>query len=195
MRVLRNKYYQNKDTLFLAKDLIGKYLMTCIDGKTCGGMISETECYMGVEDRASHAYKNRRTKRTEVMFEAGGVAYVYLCYGLHALLNVVTHEKEIPHAILIRAIIPEIGIEHMLKRRNKKHLTKTLTNGPGALTQALGISTLHNKTPLTGSTIWIEDRGISSKDLPIETTPRIGVEYAKEDALKPWRFVLIADSY
>src|SRR6185437_5047411 len=109
-----------------------------------GGMIIETEAYRAPEDRASHAFGNRRTKRNEVMYHDGGRAYVYLCYGLHALFNVVTNEEGIPHAILIRAIKPEIGVEEMLRRRKKSKVDKTLASGPGTVSQALGITTKHN---------------------------------------------------
>ena len=111
-------------------------------------MIIETEAYAGPEDKASHAYGNRRTKRTEVMFHKGGVAYVYLCYGIHSLFNVVTNQEGTPHAVLIRAIQPEIGIETMLKRRGKTKLDNTLTNGPGSLAKALGIGLKHNGVKL-----------------------------------------------
>lgn len=180
-------YYQNSDTLFLAKDLIGKYLITSFNGIITGGMIVETEAYLGANDRACHAYNMRKTKRNEAMYSAGGIAYIYLCYGMHSLFNIVTHKENEPHAILIRAIIPEIGLTHMVKRRKKKLIT-TLTCGPGSLTQALGISTLQNKLSLIGNTIWLEDRGCKVND--ILTTPRIGIDYAGEDVSKPWRFVL-----
>lgn len=160
--------------------------MTKIDDVLTGGMILETEAYRGPEDRASHAFNNRRTKRTEVMFQKGGIAYVYLCYGIHCLFNVVTNKNEIPHAILIRAIAPDCGINKMFQRRKKKKLHFTLTSGPGSVCQALGIHLIHNGHTLTKPPIWIEDRGYTPKN--IHVGPRIGIEYAKEDALLPWRF-------
>lgn len=181
-------YYRSPDVLFLAQDLLGKYLFTHIDGVTTGGMIIETEAYAGPEDKASHAYGNRRTKRTEVMFKAGGVSYVYLIYGIHALFNIITHEEGMPHAVLIRAIKPQMGLEHMLKRRKKLKLDKTLAAGPGTLTQALGITTHHNGQPLTGPVIWLEDHGVKVADVLIG--PRIGIDYAEEHALLPYRFRL-----
>jgi DNA-3-methyladenine glycosylase len=153
-------------------------------------MIIETEAYCGVEDKASHAYGNRRTKRTETMFSEGGIAYVYLCYGLHHLFNIVANKKDIPHAVLIRAIRPEIGIDTMLKRRHKECLIPSLTNGPGSLCQALGITRIHDGIELDSHHIWLEDRGIIIPPEAIQESPRIGVEYAQEDALKPWRFYL-----
>lgn len=183
------EYYKQSDVLFLGKDLLGKLLMTNIDGALTGGVITETESYLGFEDRASHAYGGRRTKRNEVMYAEGGVAYVFRCYGVHALFNVVTNQKEIPHAILIRSLKPLIGIDEMLLRRNKKKLDKTLTSGPGNLTRALGIDTLHNGISLDSDLIWIEKQDLTVLNKNIKFTPRIGIDYAGEDAFKPWRFV------
>lgn len=192
MNKISLSFYQQKDAVALSRLLIGKYLFTCLEPENVvtGGMIVETEAYQGPEDRASHAYNNRRTKRTETMFAEGGTSYVYLCYGLHCLFNIVTNEKEIPHAILIRAIQPEVGIEVMLKRRNKEKLSSGLTKGPGTVCQALGINRVHNGLILDGEKIWLEDRGIIIPENQIQASPRIGIDYAKEDALKPWRFTL-----
>lgn len=186
--VIPPEYYQNQDVLFLSKDLLGKFLMTCFGQTVTGGMIVETEAYRGPEDKASHAYGNRRTKRNEVMYHAGGICYVYRCYGIHSLFNLVTNAAEIPHAILVRAIEPVQGIDEMLKRRNKEQLQRTLTSGPGTLTQALGIGTVHNGLALDSPYIWIEDRKIQLPPENIEAVPRIGIDYAGEDALLPWRF-------
>ncbi|MGK5594715.1 MAG: DNA-3-methyladenine glycosylase [Parachlamydiaceae bacterium] len=182
------QYYLNEDALFLGKDLLGKYLMTCFNGILTGGLIIETESYLGIEDRASHAYNQRRTKRNEIMYAEGGNAYVFRCYGIHALFNIVTNSKDQPHAILIRAIKPLVGIETMLVRRNKKKLDRTLSGGPGTLTQALGIDVIHNGISLVGDKIWLEDHQISINPSLIQCTPRIGIDYAGEDAHKPWRF-------
>lgn len=153
-------------------------------------MIIETEAYKGAEDKACHAYNNRRTKRTEVMFAPGGLAYVYLCYGMHHLFNIVTHKKNTPHAILIRAIQPTHGIETMLERRKKKMGDKALTSGPATTTQALGIHTNHSGTDLTQSKIWVEDRGKIISKNQIIATPRIGIDYAEEDRTLPYRFLI-----
>lgn len=185
---LQREFYLQEDVVNLAKQLIGKWLMTCVEGKLTGGMIIETEAYKGAEDRACHAYNNRRTKRTEVMFHQGGIAYVYLCYGMHYLFNIVTNQEEIPHAILIRAISPAIGIETMQKRRNTLRVSD-LASGPGKLCQALKIGSTHNGHLLTQAPLWIEERGTPVPEEEILATPRIGVAYAKEDALLPWRFV------
>lgn len=186
-------YFQQEDVVALSRQLIGKYLFTCCEPENVitGGMIIETEAYRGPEDKASHAYNNRRTKRTETMFSVGGVAYVYLCYGLHNLFNIVTNKQDIPHAILIRAIKPEVGIDVMLKRRNQKSLKSNLTNGPGSVCQALGITREYDGIPLNGKQIWLEDRGINIRSDYLQESPRIGVDYAGEDAMNPWRFSLI----
>lgn len=188
MSVLPPQYYQQEDVVFLSRDLIGKFLLTKIENIVTGGMIIETEAYRAPEDRASHAFGNKRTKRNAVMYHAGGVCYVYQCYGIHALFNIVTNGADTPHAILIRAIAPSIGVEEMLRRRNQTHVTKTLAGGPGTLTQALGITLKHNGLPLSGPPIWIEDHGVKIAPDSIIAGPRVGIDYAGEDALLPWRF-------
>jgi DNA-3-methyladenine glycosylase len=181
-------FYTQNDVVTISKNLLGKWLFTCFDNVVTGGMIIETEAYAGATDRACHAYCNRRTKRTEVMFQQGGIAYVYLCYGIHSLLNVVTNIEEIPHAVLIRSIFPTHGIEAMLSRRGKIILDPALTSGPGALTQALGVTLKNNAQSFLSSSLWIEDRFVQISEQQIIAGPRIGVEYAKEDAQLPWRF-------
>ena len=187
---LKKDFYLREDVVQIAKDLLGKYLCTKIDGTLTAGIITETEAYSGETDKASHAYNNRRTKRTEIMFAEGGVSYVYLCYGIHHLFNVVTNFKDVPHAILIRAIKPIIGIDTILKRRNASSLHNKIAAGPGTVSQALGIRTEHSGLDLTGNTIWIEDKGIKINKKDIVTGPRIGVDYAGEDAKLPYRFIV-----
>lgn len=181
-------YFRHHDVVFLSQDLLGKVLMTKIDGQLTGGIITETEAYRAPEDKASHAFGGRRTQRNEVMYAEGGFAYVYLCYGLHNLFNIVTNEQDIPHAILIRAIQPLEGIDVMLERRGKIKVDKTLAGGPGTVCQALGIKLHHNGLRLDGNEIWIEDRGLSFPPESIKAGPRVGVDYAGEDAFLPWRF-------
>jgi DNA-3-methyladenine glycosylase len=189
MPKLPESYYLRQDVVFLAKDLIGKYIFTSIDGiEITGGIITETEAYEGITDKASHAYNNRRTKRTEVMYHKGGVAYVYLCYGIHSLFNIVTNGKDIPHAILIRAIQPITGIETMLRRAKKKKIAGDFAKGPGKVAKILGITTQHSGVKLTGSSIWLEDKGLKIPDKNIISSKRIGIDYAGEDALLPYRF-------
>lgn len=185
---LTKAFYQRDDVLMVAQELLGKFLFSAIDNKLTGGMIIETEAYQGVTDRACHAYGDRRTKRTETMYQEGGICYVYLCYGIHSLLNVVTHGLGHPHAVLIRALKPTEGIAYMYERRKKIHTETLLTSGPGSLTQALGITTQHNGVSLESSLIWIENREIVVAPHEIIKGPRIGVDYAGEDALLPWRF-------
>jgi DNA-3-methyladenine glycosylase len=187
MPILKASYFQNPDVVFLAKDLIGKTLCTRINNKLTCGIITETEAYAGVIDKASHAYAGKRTNRTETMYSRGGVSYVYLCYGIHRLFNIVTNAKDIPHAILIRAIYPTKGIDEMVKRRGTK-FSENLCVGPGKVSQALGIDLVHNNLPLSGKEIWLQDDGIKIKESAIKTGPRIGIDYAGEDAKLPYRF-------
>jgi len=188
-------YYHNPDVVALSRDLIGKYLFTCIDGVITGGYIVETEAYNGVVDRASHAYGNRLTPRTKTMYQAGGVAYVYLCYGIHEMFNVVTNVEGNPNAILIRAIQPTEGLEAMQVRRNIPVVKPTITMGPGSVAKALGISRAINAYSLQGDTIWIEDRGLAFPDDSVAAVPRVGVDYAGEDALLPYRFYVKGNIY
>ena len=187
-KILPLSFYIKEDVVTIAKKLLGKYIFTIFNNQLTGGMIVETESYKGTQDKACHAYKGTPTKRTQAMFEEGGIAYVYLCYGMHNLLNVVTNHENTPHAILIRAIEPLIGIDIMLQRRKKTKLNRSLTAGPGALTQALRISKNNNMQPFNSSSLWIEDRNKNFTEKDILSTSRVGVGYAKEDALLPWRF-------
>ncbi|MTH16584.1 DNA-3-methyladenine glycosylase [Flavobacterium sp. LC2016-01] len=188
-------YYLNQDVLFLAKDLLGKVLCTEIDGKITSGIIVETEAYFGIQDKASHAYGGRRTNRTEIMFGAGGVSYVYLCYGIHHLFNIVTSVEGEPHAVLIRAIEPLTGKEIMEERRNMPFSKPAISSGPGSAAKALGIDSSFNKKDLGGDEIWLEDHGIRYTEEEIAATPRVGVAYAQEDALLPWRFFIKGNKY
>ena len=187
---LRKSFYHRDDVVMIARELLGKHLFTKFDGKLTGGIITETEAYCGVIDRASHAYNGRRTQRTEIMFADGGTAYVYLCYGIHSLYNVVTNKKDTPHAVLIRAIHPTHGIETILKRRNMKELNNKVSGGPGTVSQALGIHYSHSGLSLFESKIWIEDRKFFVDQSKITVGKRVGVEYAGEHAKLPYRFIL-----
>ena len=187
---LPESYYLQENVVEIAKDLLGKSLFTKIDGKLTGGIITETEAYAGITDKASHAYNGRRTDRTEIMYRKGGVSYVYFTYGMHYLFNVVTNNKDIPHAVLIRALFPLEGIKTMLKRTGKTKVDYNLTNGPAKLCKALGITKKQNGLSLSGDIVWIENRGFKPEKNIIKSTPRIGIDYAGEDALLPYRFVL-----
>lgn len=188
-------YYLNQDVLFLAKDLLGKVLFTEINGDITAGIIVETEAYFGVVDKASHAYGGRRTERTETLYSQGGISYVYLCYGIHHLFNVVTSVDGEPHAVLVRAIEPLVGQEIMELRRNMPAEKVAISSGPGSAAKALGIDRSFNKKDLTENEIWVEDHGIRYTSEDIIAGPRIGVAYAQEDALLPWRFYVKGNKY
>lgn len=192
---LQLSYYLNQDVLFLAKDLLGKVLFTQIDGEVTAGVIVETEAYFGVQDKASHAYGGRRTNRTETLYSEGGISYVYLCYGIHHLFNVVSSVASEPHAVLIRAIEPLVGKELMELRRNMPATRASISSGPGSAAKALGIDQSFNRKELIGEEIWIEDHGIRYTTNEIAAVPRVGVAYAQEHALLPWRFFVIGNKY
>lgn len=192
---LSTDFYLQKDVCSVARQLIGKIVVTSFDHILTAGRIVETEAYNGVVDKASHAYNGRFTQRTSVMYEAGGLAYVYLCYGIHHLFNVVTNEKNIPHAVLIRGIEPLVGIEEMLKRAGKQKLDTSLGRGPGNVSKVLGLSVAHTGTSLRSSGLFITEDGYKVTCSQIIATPRIGVDYAAEDALLPFRFILKGSPY
>jgi DNA-3-methyladenine glycosylase len=187
---LNQDFYIRNSVTQIAQELLGKYIFTYIDNKLTAGIITETEAYAGIVDRASHAYNYRRTARTEVMYAQGGVAYVYLCYGVHHLFNVVTNQKEVPHAVLLRGIYPVSGIEIMEKRIGKKFKDKSFSDGPGKASKALGIRVINTGENLTGNKIWIEDKGVQVNKKDYTQGPRIGVIYAGKDALLPYRYLL-----
>jgi DNA-3-methyladenine glycosylase len=187
--VLPLSFYQQEDVLSISKQLLGKVICSNIDECFVSGIICETEAYAGVKDKASHAYGNRRTARTEVMYSSGGYSYVYLCYGIHHLLNVVTNHQDVPHAILIRGIFPLEGKKIIQQRRKLKALSKNSCIGPGKVSQALGVTLSHNRQTYTKKNkLWIEDRSIEVDEQKILVGPRVGVDYAGEDASLPYRF-------
>lgn len=194
MKLLQS-FYISSDVISLSKQLLGKYLFTSINGLLTGGFIVETEAYNGVTDKASHAFGNRRTPRTEIMYMEGGITYVYLCYGIHEMLNVVVSPKEEPRAILIRAIEPTIGIDIMLERKGMETLKPNITAGPGSVAKALGIDRKLNGISLQSDQLWIEDCGLTFTGDQIAAVPRIGVAYALEDALLPYRFYVKGNKY
>jgi DNA-3-methyladenine glycosylase len=193
MSILNHSFYQRPDVLQISKDLLGKYLFTDINGEVAGGKIVETEAYAHQDDQATRMHLNRRTTHTEVMYRSGGVAYVYTVYRVHRMFNIITNEEGKPDAVLVRAIEPTLNPEVMQQRRNLTEVIPRLTAGPGMLTQALGITTDHYGLDLTtGNVIWIEDRG-RGEDFSTDeiiASPRVGIDYAGEDALLPWRFRL-----
>lgn len=183
-------FYLQSDVVEVARQLIGKILVTCFENKLTAGRIVETEAYAGIVDKASHAFGNKRTNRTEIMFAKGGVCYVYLCYGVHHLFNVVTNTENTPHAILIRAIEPIAGLEIMQERTKKNKIDLSITKGPGNVSKALGISTKNSGETLLENLLFISNDNHSLKQEDIIATKRIGVDYAAEDALLPYRFIV-----
>ena len=188
MPKIQKSFYTRPDVVQISKELLGKFLYTKIDGILTGGMIVETEAYSGENDKACHAHLGRRTKRTEIMYHTGGVAYTYLIYGIYTLFNIITNETGKADAVLIRAIEPTEGLKEMQLRRNQAKIRTNLTAGPGLLSQALGISTKHYGTDLTGNLIWLEDKKVEIHESEIIASPRVGIAYAEEHALLPWRF-------
>ena len=195
LKILNENFYTRSNVVKIAKELLGKIIVTVFDEQLTAARIVETEAYNGIVDKASHAYNNRRTKRTEIMYAEGGAAYVYFCYGIHHLFNVVTNLKDVPHAVLIRAAEPLTGVDIMLQRTNKKVLDNTLTKGPGNVSKALGIYIHHTGNDLKSSNFFIADDGYKISKNNIISAKRVGVDYAAEDALLPYRFFINDNKY
>lgn len=190
MKKLLPIFYKSKDVITTAKKLLGKIIVTKIEGKITSARIVETEAYVARIDKASHAYNGRRTARNEHMYSPGGTVYVYICYGMHTMLNVVTNDKNIPDAILLRAAEPIEGIDIMLQRTGKKEFDNTLTKGPGNLAKALGIKKLHSGYLFGEQEIEIYDDAFPLSESEIGASKRIGVESAGADASLPYRFYI-----
>jgi DNA-3-methyladenine glycosylase len=186
---LSEDFFLGPNVVKIAQNLLGKALFTQIDGVVTGGIIVETEAYSWKE-KGCHAYNARRTDRNAIMFEAGGYAYVYLCYGIHNLFNVVTNTPGVADAVLVRALEPLVGIDEMKRRRGPLTNSFHLTSGPGKLTRALGIDRSFNGKYLLDNEVWIEDVGKKISKRDIEASARIGIDYAGDDALLPWRFTI-----
>lgn len=195
MKKLSPRFYQRQDVVQIAKELIGKVVVTHINGITTSGRIVETEAYMAHIDKASHAYNGKRTNRNEPMYSHAGTVYVYICYGMHTMLNVVTNDKDVPDAVLIRALEPIEGIEEMLKRTGKKTLDNTLTRGPGNLAKALGLTKAHSGLQFGHAEIDIFDDGFKVKEEDTGVSKRIGIDGAGDDALLPYRFYLKGNKF
>jgi len=196
LRKLTFDFYDRDDVVQIAKDLIGKILITKLDGELTSGRIVETEAYVAITDKASHSFGGRRTQRNEHMYLAASTSYVYICYGMHHLFNVVTNKKNIPDAVLIRALQPMEGIDIMLGRTGKKKLDNTLTKGPGNVSKALGINKIHSGIKLTGHTIFLgDDNWKEDGEQVVAASKRIGIDSAGVDALLPYRFYLRGSKY
>lgn len=188
-------FYQREDVITIARELLGKYLYTNIDGEITGGKIVETEAYNGPDDRGSHAFNNKRTPRNQMMYSAGGLVYMYICYGIHDMLNIVTGINDSSHAVLIRAIEPSTGIGTMRERRTLFTDDKRLCQGPGALGKALGLNKVHNGADLQGDIIWIEDQGLSFLVNQVQAAPRVGMNFEGPFKTIPWRFYVKGNKF
>lgn len=192
-QILTRDFYTRPNVVQIARELIGKVLYTSFGGEITAGVVVETEAYAGITDKASHAYNNRRTRRTEIMYHRGGTAYVYLCYGMHSLFNIVTSVEDIPHAVLIRGIEPLVGTDVMIRRSAKNSLGLQDGIGPGKVSKLLGIGVEHSGFDVCMNapedrTIWMQDEGLKVPDAEIWVGPRIGIAYAGDDAALPYRF-------
>jgi DNA-3-methyladenine glycosylase len=195
MKKLPLSFYSGKDVVAIARQLLGKIIVTEIDGLVTSGKIVEAEAYVALTDKASHSFGGKRTARNEHMYSAPGTAYIYICYGMHQMMNIVTNDKDVPDAVLIRAIEPLEGIEIMLQRTGKAKPDKTLTRGPGNVGKALGIFKHHSGQNLLGNEIYLLDDGYKVTDEMVGISKRIGVESAGADALLPYRFYLKTNQY
>ena len=179
MQKIPQSFYLRDDVVKISKELLGKVLVTNWDNELTTGRIVETEAYAGEIDKASHAFKGL-TQRTKVIFGEGGRAYVYLCYGIHQMFNIVTNQADIPHAILIRAVEPMEGVDIMLARTGKKTADHTLTRGPGNVGKALGFHTSQCGIEMNSSEIYIADDGFAVSHDMTGISVRIGVDFAKK---------------
>ncbi len=189
------EFYQQDDVVSIARQLLGKHVYSLIDGSLTGGIIVETEAYRGPDDRGSHAYNDKRTPRNEMMYSAGGVAYMYICYGIHDMLNIVTGAHGISHAALIRAIEPIEGLDIMRARRGIFNQDRRLCQGPGALAKALGLTKLHNGADLQGDDVWLTDEGITYSDDEVIASARVGMNFDGPYKTIPWRFYVRGNQF
>lgn len=192
---LTSDFYSGTNVVQIAHDLLGKVLTTIFNGNITSARIVETEAYLGITDKASHSFAGKRTQRNEHMYGQGGISYVYICYGIHTMFNVVTNKTGTPDAVLIRAAEPIEGIDCMLQRAGKLQLDNTLTKGPGNLCKALGISKIHSGLSLFGKEIFIAADGHLLHTDAIAASKRIGIDSAGEDALWPYRFYVRGNKY
>lgn len=194
---LSHDFFLHTDVVQICKSLIGKVLVSTIDDLYTSGIIVEAEAYRGPDDKACHAFNHRRTPRTEVLYKDGGHAYIYICYGIHHLFNIVTAPKEMAHAVLIRALEPLEGKDIMMKRRNMISMEPKITRGPGALSVAMGFNANLSGMNMNSkeSKIYIEDRRLVYTDEHVKSGTRIGVENAGVSALLPWRFWVKGNKY
>ncbi len=195
MKKIPLSFYKRKDVVAIARELLGKIVFTNFDGLITSGRIIETEAYVAHVDKASHSFGGRRTAKNEHMYASPGTAYVYICYGMHQMLNVVTNDKDVPDAVLIRAVEPLEGIDIMLQRTGKERLDFTLTKGPGNVGKALGIFKMHSGLHLLDEKIYLADDGFKLKENEVGISKRIGVESAFPDSELPYRFYVRGNKF
>lgn len=191
---LLEEFYGREDTVNMSKELLGKSLFTNINGEKTGGIIVETEAYMGVTDSSCHTFNNRKTNKNATMYNGGGVAYMYVCYGIHDMLNIVTGKEGDSQVILIRAIEPTVGLDIMRERRGGVALNR-LAKGPGSLAKALGLNRTFDNSSLLNDTLWIEDLGVEVAANQIVESPRIGLGCPEPYFSMPWRFFLKGNKF
>lgn len=195
MKKIPLSFFSRKDVVQIARELIGKIVVTKLDGVLTSGRIVETEAYVAFTDKASHAFAGRRTPKNDHMYEAPGTAYIYICYGMHHMLNVVTNKAGVPDAVLIRAVAPIDGVEKMVERTGKKNLDPTITRGPGNVGKALGVFKHHSGASFLNDDIYLLDDDFKIGNSEIGISKRIGVESAGADALLPYRFYVKGNKY
>ncbi|MEO6133634.1 MAG: DNA-3-methyladenine glycosylase [Ginsengibacter sp.] len=195
MKKLPLSFYERKNVVQIAKELLGKIVVTEFENVLTSGRIVETEAYIGLVDKASHSFNGKRSARNEHMYHCAGTAYIYICYGMHQMLNIVTNEKNIPDAILIRAIEPIEGIDAMMERTGKENLDYSITRGPGNVGKALGIYKRQSGISVLGNEIYVMEDGYKLSKDEIGISKRIGVESAGDDGLLPFRFYVKGNKY
>jgi DNA-3-methyladenine glycosylase len=195
MKKLPLGFYNRKDVVQIARELLGKIIVTNFDDQITSARIVETEAYVAEVDQASHAFAGRRTAKNEHMYASPGTSYVYICYGMHQMFNVVTNKKNVPDAVLVRAVEPLCGIDIMLQRTAKPKSDFTVTKGPGNVGKALDIFKKHSGLHLLHDEIYIANDKFVLKEEQIGVSTRIGVDSAGADALLPYRFYVKGNKY
>lgn len=195
MKKIPLSFYSRKNVVQIAHELLGKIVVTNFESVITSGRIVETEAYIAITDKASHSFGGRRTARNEHMYSPPGTAYIYVCYGMHQMLNVVTNNEGIPDAVLIRAVEPIDGIETMARRIGKNFLDISITRGPGNLGKALGINKQHSGFSLLANEIYLMDDGFPVAKNEIGISRRTGVQSAGDDGLLPYRFYIRGNKY
>ncbi len=201
MKKLKRSFY-SRNTLQVAEELLGKYLVRKLQDKLLIGKIVEVEAYMGEDDKAAHSYGGRRTERNEVMYGEAGHIYVYFIYGMHYCFNVITERVNVPRGVLVRALEPIEGLELMALNRYKKSLeeltnreVKNLTNGPAKLCAAFNITRDHNGMDICKDEIYIAEEEKNKENFEVVRTTRINIDYAEEARFYPWRFYIKDNPY